>query len=440
MKMIFTHNLIVLSVYLTNNIFMKKITLLAMLTVIGLSSYAQKADTNRKKVKLTIPKSDFFKNIKTYNIIIQGDDTWNATYADKNTKTYNQNVLKNTTEDYNKKDVTNPDILVIMGYKGATYKKASNGTYFLDGDFKYLVLGKNNEILYEKGTYATAYSSSYVNGKPYQSLATDLNNMGYSYIANNNILIAETEFTLNYGTFEKAEEFPELVEFNSKTDELLNKIASNSLNKSYLTDLEKFYLSYVGKEYKKMKPKDLNKVIYLNLSLTETFLLNFEKASEYLETAKQGAGMLSMWPTEAQMNITSLITVNQNNFTTTVANPTFDSAYYIYINGSVTQNGKTQTGKLKVDRFANHAEGDIMNSDDPTKPKVWIYKDDGEIDFVFVNDKTTITTDKGIELRYISYNNTFILVEKTADMCLKKYESISNDVYCEKDGKFVIIK
>jgi hypothetical protein len=101
-----------------------------------------KADTNKKKVKITIPKSDFFKNIKTYNIIVQGDDTWNAEYADKTTKTYEHNVTKNTIEDYSKKDVSNPDVRVLMGYKGATYKRADNGTYLLDGDFKYLVLGK----------------------------------------------------------------------------------------------------------------------------------------------------------------------------------------------------------------------------------------------------------------------------------------------------------
>ncbi|MEG0851968.1 MAG: hypothetical protein RSD71_03945 [Flavobacterium sp.] len=139
---------------------MKKIALFLLLTVISSASYAQKADTNKKKVKITIPKSDFFKNIKTYNIIVQGDDTWNADYADKTTKTYEHNVVKNTIEDYSKKDVSNPDVRVLMGYKGSTYKRADNGTYVLDGDFKYLVLGKNNEIIYEKGTNAKMYSGT----------------------------------------------------------------------------------------------------------------------------------------------------------------------------------------------------------------------------------------------------------------------------------------
>ncbi|CAI2767363.1 hypothetical protein [Flavobacterium collinsii] len=419
---------------------MKKITMFLLLALISGTSYAQKADTNKKKVKITIPKSDSFKNIKTYNIIIQGDDTWNATYAKKNSKTYENNVTKNTIEDYTKKDTTNPDVRVLMGYKGATYKRADNGTYLLDGDFKYLVLGKNNEILYEKGTNSRMYSGTYVNGKPNQSLASDLNNIGYKYLSDNNILITEKEFTLNYGLFEKAEEFSELVEFNTKTDEFLNKIAANSLDQSYLSELEKFYLSYVGKEYKKLKPKDYNKVIYLNLALTQMFLLNFDKSLEYLETAKQGAGMISLWPGEAQANITSLMTVNQKNLTAKVENPTFDSAYFIYINGSVSQNDKKLTGKLKTDRFANRAEGSIMDSNDPTAAKVWAYKDNGEVDFVVVNDKTTITTDKGLELKFISYDKSFILVEKTGDSCFKKYESNSNDVYCEKDGKFVIQK
>jgi hypothetical protein len=64
-----------------------------------------------------------------------------------------------------------------------------------------------------------------------------------------------------------------------------------------------------------------------------------------------------------------------------IKNLSYDSAYYIYINGSVTKMGK-QTGKLKLDRFPNKADGSIMDSNDPTKPKVWIYSDNGEVDFV----------------------------------------------------------
>ena len=419
---------------------MKKIFLLVLFLIISTASNAQKTDTDKKKVKMNIPKSEFFKNIKTYDIIIQGDDSWNATYADKNTKTYEQNVPKNIIEDYTKKDVTNPDIRVLMGYRGSTYKKADNGTYVLDGDFKYLVLGKNNEIIYEKGMKASLYSPTYVNGKPNQSLASDLNNIGYNYLKTNNILTNEKEFTLNYGLFDKAEEFSELVEFNTKTNEFLTKIEGNTLDNSYLKELEKFYQGYIGKEYKKIKPKDYNKVIYLNLALTEMFLLNFDKSLEYLGTAKQGAGMLSMWPSETEANILSLKTVNQNNFSTKVENLTFDSAYYICMNGSVSQNGKTSTGKLKTDRFTNFSEGSIMQSNDPTKAKVWIYKDNGEVDFVIVDDKTTIKTDKGVELSFIAYNNAFLLVEKTADSCYKKYESASNDIYCNQDGKITLKK
>ncbi|MBS7256014.1 hypothetical protein [Flavobacterium branchiicola] len=419
---------------------MRKITLLLLAIALSSTSFAQKTDTNKKKVKISIPKSDFFKNIKTYNIIIQGDDTWEASFADKNTKTFEQNVTKNTIEDYSKKDAANPDVRVLMGFKGPAYKRADNGTYLLAGDFKYLVLGKNNEIIYDSGLNAKLYSPTYTNVKPTQNLANDLNNIGYNYLKLNNILENEKEFALNYGLFEKVEEFPELAEFNTKTDEFLNKIATNSLDQSYLTDLEKFYLGYVGKEYKKLKPKEYNKVIYLNLALTEMFALNFDKALEYLETAKQGAGMMSMWPDEAKANITSLTVVNQKDFPAKVENPTFDSAYYIYINGSVTQNGNTLTGKLKTDRFANREEGSILKSNDPTQSRVWLYKDNGEVDFVVVDAKTTIVTDKGLELRFISYNNAFILVEKTADSCFKKYESNAKEIYCEKDGKFEIKK
>ncbi|SEA03662.1 hypothetical protein SAMN05443667_101693 [Flavobacterium gillisiae] len=62
---------------------MKKIILFLLLTAISSASYAQKADTEKKKIKINIPKSELFKNILTYNIIIQGDDTWNADFANK---------------------------------------------------------------------------------------------------------------------------------------------------------------------------------------------------------------------------------------------------------------------------------------------------------------------------------------------------------------------
>lgn len=417
---------------------MKKTTLLLLLAFISGTSYAQKADTNKKKVNITIPKSEFFKNISTYDIIIQGDDSWNTEAADKEKLTYENNVTKNTIEDYTKKNNTNPDVRVLMGYNGATYKKADNGTYYLDGDFKYLVVGKNNEIIYEKGSNAKLYSPTYTNVKPYVNLANDLNNIGYKYIKDNNFLSSEKEYTLNYGVFVKSDELPELVELNTKTDEFLSKIASNSLDQNYLIELEKFYLGYVGKEYPKLKPKDYNKVIYLNLSLTEMFRLNFSKSLEYLETAKQGAGMMSMWPDETKANIESLIAVNKTNFDAKVENLRHDSAYFInFMNATVTQNGKSQKGKIKVDRFANFSEGNIMSSAD-IKPKVWIYKENGEVDFVYVDDKTTITTEKGLELNYIPYQNIFLLVEKTADSGYKKYESSSNEIYYNQNGKFVV--
>jgi hypothetical protein len=58
------------------------------------------------------------------------------------------------------------------------------------------------------------YSPTY-NGKPYVSLTNDLNN-GYKYLADNNIIVDEVEYSLWF--FDKAEIFP-LVEFNTKTQE-----------------------------------------------------------------------------------------------------------------------------------------------------------------------------------------------------------------------------
>jgi hypothetical protein len=402
-------------------------------------AFAQKTDTEKRKTKINIPKSELFKGIQTYNIVIQGDDSWNTDYADKKKLTYEHNLTKNTIEDYSKKDTINPDIRMLMGYKGATYKSASNGQFLLDGDFKYLALGKNNEILFEKGINATMYSPTY-NGKPYTSLVNDLNNVAYKVLTDNNLIVNEKEYSLNYGLFEKAEDFPELIAFNTKTDEFLKKIEMNSLDKAYLSDLEQFYLTYVGKEYKKLKAKEFNKVLYLNLSLTQLFAANFDKSLEYLESAKQGAGMLSLWPVEAKSNIESFILVNSKINKVQVKNPSFDSAYYIYIDGTVTKNGKTQEGKLKTDRFPNSSEGSILSSDDPTKPKVWIYKDNGEVDFILVDATTTIKTKDGLDLRFIPFKNNFILAEKTGEACYKKYESISTLVYCDENGKFEVKK
>ncbi|MFC6267216.1 hypothetical protein [Frigoriflavimonas asaccharolytica] len=417
---------------------MKRIILL-LLTGFTTFIYAQKAEIEKKKVTIKIPKNEFYKGLNTYDIIIQGDDSWNKEYAHKTKKTYEHNVTKNSIENYSKKDTINPDFRVFMGYKGATYKKSSNGQFALDGDFKYLILDKNNEIIYEKGLNAAMYSVTY-NGKPNQSLTNDLNNLAYKYIGDNNLITNEKEFTLNYGIFEKADKFEDLIEFNTKTDEFLNKIENNSLDNSYLSGLEKFYSSFVGKEYKKINSKDLNEIVYLNLSLVNLFLSNFDQSLEYLETAKQNVGMFSMWPTNTKSIIDSFILVNSKNSGVKINNLSYDSVYYINLDGSVIQKGQAKTGKLKIDRFANLSEGSLMKSDDPTKAKVWIYKDNGDADFVLVDDATTIKTNNGVELNFISYNNKFLLAEKTNDACYKQFESNSDVIYCNQNGKFEIRK
>jgi hypothetical protein len=58
-------------------------------------SYAQKADTEKKKLKSTFQNLSFLK-IKTYDIIIQGDDTWNKDFADKKKLTRKKNTVKIT--------------------------------------------------------------------------------------------------------------------------------------------------------------------------------------------------------------------------------------------------------------------------------------------------------------------------------------------------------
>ncbi|MFD2907154.1 hypothetical protein ACFSX9_00255 [Flavobacterium ardleyense] len=412
---------------------MNKVAVSIVALLLCTVTFSQKAETEKKKVVMTFPKSDFFKNIKTYNIVIQGDDSWNKKLADEKTNTFENNVIKNKIEDYTRKDEENPDIKVLIGMHGSSHKSGANNTKSLEGDLRYLVLGKNNEIIYEYGKPSVMHNSN-LDGNFVKSISTDLNDLAYRYLSSNNILLESKEIRIEYGVFEKVNDFSELLDYNSKTTEFLSKMDAQTLDNNYLDELEKFYTGFIGKEYKKLKAKDYNKVIYLNLTNVAMFRGDLEKAEEYLEVAKKNASMFNLWPDEMKRNIDGLVTLKKNDFPVRVQNLAYDSAYFIYVNGTLIQNDKKYSGKIKVHRFQNFQEGNILTTEDPANPKLSIEKENGEISSLFVKVDTTIKTESGLELKFLKYKGNFLLVQSTSEGCYKQYESTSDLVYCDKNG------
>jgi hypothetical protein len=61
-----------------------------------------------------------------------------------------------------------------------------------------------------------------------------------------------------------------------------------------------------------------------------------------------------------------------------------------------------------------------MDSNDPTKPEVWIYSDNGEVDFVLSDDATTIKSKDETGINLHNCWTELLLVEKLSDGCYKK--------------------
>jgi len=413
-----------------------------LLLLFAFASFAQKTDTETKKIKIPVPKSDFFNAIKKYDIIIQGHKNWGYTEKYDRTKTYQRYItLPEYTSD-TKIDSINPDIKVLVGFEPTQSRTVDqNGYTTIYGNFNYLILSKDNAIIYE-----STVNTSCILSKTGRSYETNMANTLYLQ-ANKMLEILlinkdEQEFTFNYGLFEKTEGFPELEAFNAKNTELLAKLEALNFDDAYLEEAQTFYKSYIGKQYGKIKEKDLNKVIYLNLSLIEIFKVDFKKADEYLTVAEQGAGLLSMWPDNARRNLNHFTFINQTTFNTKLENLNPTSVYYINTVGTATYKEKTSfTGFFEIPRFKpGGSGGNMMSLDSGYTPNFLIYEK-GRLTNDYPNsNKFHIKTDSGKDLYIMKLKSDYIMVEKLADNTFKRYETKSDDIYTSSDNEKLELK
>ncbi len=414
--------------------------IITLLIIFSTSVFSQKADTEKKSTKITVPKSEFFRNIKTYDLIVQGDETWNQVYKNATKSTYELNVPDKDIKTDVLLATEKADLKIIMGSGSFNYQK-KNDQPLLVSNLKCLVLGKNNEIIYQSGALTDCFGRYPISKDATISIISDLKDIGRSFGINNCLINNLTQIDLNYGFFDKTKDFPELEEYNVKTNEFLVNIESDKLSDIYLSELQTYYKSFIGKEYKKIKPKDFNKVIYLNLFWTELLKGNLNSANEYFEKAKEDAGIFSIWPMTTKNILKDLNLVNQKKFETKIENFSSDSAYYININGTVVINDKEQNGLIKVGRYCDTSSGNIASLDTYARPKLLVYNEKEELLFNTTGyDKNKIKTVKGLELNFMTIGSEYVLVEKTNDGNYRKFENNSNEIFVLTDGKLVLKK
>ncbi|WP_163409187.1 hypothetical protein [Flavobacterium ajazii] len=422
---------------------MIKIKVVAMFLLISASLNAQKADTKIKTFTIPVPKSEFFNSIKKYSIIVQGSDRWSYSSEHAKDETFEKEITLDKYKNDTKIDNANPDIKILVGYTPTKLRETNAmGQTTLEGDFSFLFLSKNNEIIYQTSINKACVLEKSAKKTNESDLANTLCGQVYELLDTLLITANETKTTFNYGNFEKCDEFPELVTFNTKTAEMLTKLEALSFEDAYLDEMQNFYKGYIGKQFGKMKDKDLNKVIYLNLSLIEIFKVNFEKANEYLAEAKQGAGLLSLWPDSAKKTISKFEFVNQRgDFKNKIDNLNSQSVYYISTKGTAYYKKKIFVGEFYVPRFkpTKSGSGGIMSLDSYS-PNIMIFEN-GKKTFDYPNgDQFNIKTEGGKEISFKKYNGEIIMVEKNTDGTYKPYESISSEVYTSPDNEKLELK
>lgn len=403
---------------------------------------AQKTDTETKKFTIPVPKSEYFNSIKKYNIVIQGINKWDRSREFLPNETFQKDITLDKYKNDKQIDSINPDLKIIMGYNPTKYLIDASGKPSIAGDLQFLILGKNNEIIRMANVNRTMPLDR-VKGRVQETeMANALCLQAYDLLDGYLITKNDVELTFNYGVFEKCEAFPELVEFNTKTQELLTKLQALSFEDKYLDEMETYYKGFTGKTFGKIKDKDLNKIIYLNLSLIEIFKVNFPKAEEYLAVAKEGAGLLSMWPDNAKKNLQILEFVNQTEFKNKIENLTARSAYAITLNGTAYYKKKVFTGTFEFTRFkpASSGGGSIVSLDSYS-PSIAIYEGTDKAGYVWPNgNQFNVKTTDGKEISFKKYKGELIMVEKNADGTFKPYESESNDVYTSPDDEKLELK
>lgn len=419
---------------------MNKISLLALAFLMVINLNAQKTDTGIAKLTLPVPKSEFFNSIKKYQIVIQGSKKWAYTNEHSEDETYENTVTLNRYKQDSKIDAVNPDMKVIVGFTPSRpFQVLANGQTTMEGDFSYLILTKNDEIIVKNSYHKTCVQEKSATHEA--TMANTICKEVYEYLDKLLITKNENEFEFVYGFFQNTENLPELVSFNSKTDELIAKLKALSFEDSYLDETEAFYKSYIGKQFGKIKEKELNKLIYLNLSMIEIFKVNLDKSYEYFTEANKGAGFLSLWPSTVKRNIEQLQFVNQNTFTNKINDLNSKSAYYIMLKGTANYKKKSFVGKFYLPRFkpSSTGQGGIVSLDDYT-PNVMIYED-GKLTYDYPNSKDFVfKTDSGKEICLRTLKGEYVLVEKFADGTYKLYDENSNSIYTSSDDKKLDLK
>ncbi|MEN2398305.1 hypothetical protein GKZ90_0000820 [Flavobacterium sp. MC2016-06] len=421
---------------------MTKIKILAFLLVFAAAVNAQKADTEVKKFKIPVPKSEYFNAIKKYNIVIQSNNRWDKSREYLPNETFQKNITIDRYKNDKQIDSINPDLKILVGLSQIKYIINSMGQPNVSGDLSYLILGKNNEII-AMNSVSKSMPLDRVKGRSQETeMANALCLQAYGVLDELLITTNEVELTFNYGVFEKCEAVPKLVDFNTKTQELLTKLQALTFEDVYLDEMQNFYKGYIGKQFGKIKEKDLNKVIYLNLSLIEIFKLNLPKANEYLAVAKEAAGFLSMWPDNAKKNLQRLEFVNQTNFGHKIETITSRSAYFVTLKGTAYYKKKVFTGTFEFTRFKPASTGSSgMMSLDSYSPTITIYESADAKGFDWPNgNQFNVKTEDGKEIFFKKYKGEAIMVVKNADGTFKPYESISDDVYTSPDDEKLELK
>lgn len=422
---------------------MFKIKFATLLFLLAVSGSAQKTDTQVKKFTIPVPKSEYFNAIKKYNIVIQGMDRWNKSREYLPNETFQKDITIDKYKNDKLIDSLNPDIKIIIGYSPEKYIIGSTGQPSVTGDLSFLLLGKNNEII-TMASVSRAMALERVKGRNQETeMANALCLQAYDLLDGYLITKNEVEMAFNYGIFEKTESFPELTEFNTKTEDLLTRLQALTFEDNYLDEMQNYYKSFIGKQFGKIKEKDLNKVIYLNMSLIEVFKVNLSKAEEYLAIAKEGAGLLSMWPDKARKNLQMLGFVNKSTFNHKIETLGARSAYCVTLKGTAYYKKKIFTGTFEFTRFKPASSGSSgMISLDSYSPSISIFEDGATSSYVWPNgNQFNVKTEDGKEIFFKKYRGEAIMVQKKSDGTYKPYESESDDIYTSPDGeKLELIK
>ena len=250
---------------------MTKIHIAAFFLMLTVAVNAQKADTETKKFKIPVPKSDYFNAIKKYNIIVQGISKWDRSREFLPNETFQKDITIDRYKNDKQIDSISPDLKILVGLVPSKYLFNASGQPSVTGDLSFLILGKNNEII-TMASVSRTIPLDRVKGRNQETeMANALCLQAYDLLDGYLITKNDVELTFNYGIFEKCEAFPELVEFNTKTQELLGKLEALTFEDAYLDQMQNFYKGYLGKPAGKIKDKEITKIVNLNLSLIEIF-------------------------------------------------------------------------------------------------------------------------------------------------------------------------